>query len=180
MTEAEIRKAFLPLLPVVEAEMTVDVITAAFDEAADFYSLYYPKTDVIVIKPSSWIYTFLDPAPRAILRVYYYSIGIPSTTRQNLFSEWTYIRPDLYIIPGMYYVRITYNLEMEDVDFKTYPYFRDLLKAEIKMAIANKRRVGNVGQMALDLKGDKFYEEAQKEKEKTREMIYKTIIPVHY
>ncbi len=174
MTLVELRERYKDQVPFVLAEITDEKITAAYREATNYYNKFRPMTvEYLDIMVTSTEYQFTGSIPKHVLRVHNYTWpSVPST--DSLVWEWNYAKPTLYVIPGRYNITGTIDWNMTDMTLEqldSNDLLCNLMRVELIIAMANRRRTGTLNELPIDFKGDQFYSEALEEKREIKEKI---------
>lgn len=181
MEVSDLRNRYVHRIPFVEVELTDNLISTSFEEAANYYSQYYPKITTRSVLATTQDYVFTENIPDMVLRVYYETLVFMPTV-DNLCTDWEYNKPTLQIYAGGYWVVCGSYFTLEDIttdDLREHNLLDKLIRLEICIAAANKRRMAALTELPLDAKGDQFYSDSLDEK---REIIAKIdeLAPVTY
>jgi len=178
MTLAELRDRYnhIMFLP---SEMTDPILTSVFRESVNYYNKFNPEVRVEQVMSNTKVYDFpLATSPDYIFRIYYTSLVFDNSA-ENLYTEWLYMKPTLYIIQGSWQIITGYNHKLESVDLDKHDLLDAYIKNKLIIACSDKRRMGSIADFPIDAKGDQFFGEAKSEVDRLESSI-QMLAPIIY
>lgn len=168
-------------LPFTDVEFREKITERVWQKCINFYNKYFPqiKHEKVSVQGEEY-YTFIGSSiPNHVLRVYYASTLSETTDPDNIVGSWRYDRPTIYLYPGYYLLITTYNWTLDSIELDDHPLLDSYVENSMIVALANKRRAGNITELPIDLKGDQFFGEAI---EAIRDLETKIteLVPIHY
>lgn len=171
MDIADLRDRYVDQIPFVLSELKDPRVEAAWRNGAKHYNKFNPQIKDEVIIVTNTDYTFAGTAPAGILRVYVYGGLTLDTSIDSLVTNWLYRKPILRIEAGQYSVVSVYPWTLDTVDLDEHPLLDDLIRNELIIICANKRRMADLNELPIGFKGDQFHQEAKDEIERLKEEI---------